>query len=604
MNKILITLVCVLALSGLSAQKLTQSDAVYEKIVKEYTLKNDGSIDFHYYKKLKLLTYFSFNRLYGESFIVYNPDHQTLKINSAFVTQQDGTVVPSPGNAFNEVLPHFAADAPFYNNLREMVVTHSGVELNATINLDYVIHTDAGYWPALMADEILTESSPVLEEVIRIHVPLAKTLNYKVFNNTVVPVVTESSNTREYTFTFQNIKENSHENYQPEEGIHLPGISFSTILMPEAMIYLDSQHALQFKSDESMKSSVRKVKKESKSDLDVLLNLQAMVVNDVNYYPVPFSDAGFTGRTAIETWESNGGTEFEKCILLTALLREAGINAETVGIIPDSLYDKNIGCLPLVRRFLVQANPRELEQIYLSPISTNDQNLIYSLKGNTVLLFNPQKPSITQIDGKYDNKALITANLLLDDSLKLSGSLEMQLFEESNPFYMLKKDSVAVEKLVNGISKESITSTKLVNCTQSRSVVNYKIDSDNALKTEQNYSFYKIPFSSAGSEKWGIHYLNEKRSTPLELPFPVEEMSHITIKVPDSVILLNSSENIERKNDFGYLNISISQNGNEIKITRILLISERTIPVEKYKAFKSMMDLWNENKYRELVLKR
>ena len=51
-----------------------ESDAIYEKITKEYILHEDGSMDYHYYKKLKLNTHFSFNRLYGETFIIYNPN--------------------------------------------------------------------------------------------------------------------------------------------------------------------------------------------------------------------------------------------------------------------------------------------------------------------------------------------------------------------------------------------------------------------------------------------------------------------------------------------------------------------------------------------------
>ena len=75
----------------------------------------------------------SMNSTYGESFIVYNPDFQTLKIHSSYTRQKDGTIVKTPDNAFVEVLPRFAADAPAYNQLKEMVVVHTGLELGATI---------------------------------------------------------------------------------------------------------------------------------------------------------------------------------------------------------------------------------------------------------------------------------------------------------------------------------------------------------------------------------------------------------------------------------------------------------------------------------------
>lgn len=74
------------------------------------------------YKELTLFTHTAMNGLYGESFIVYNPAYQELKIHESYTRQKDGTIVKTPGNAFVEVLPATAADAPAYNGLKEMVV--------------------------------------------------------------------------------------------------------------------------------------------------------------------------------------------------------------------------------------------------------------------------------------------------------------------------------------------------------------------------------------------------------------------------------------------------------------------------------------------------
>ena len=120
-------------------------DAEYQKLVKEYILQKDGSWDFHYRKEIKLLTHYSFHRLFGETFIVYNPLYQQLKINEAFTVMADGKKVIVPQNAFNGVLPGFAANIPAYNHLREMVVTHTGTEVGSVITLDYTIHSAGNF---------------------------------------------------------------------------------------------------------------------------------------------------------------------------------------------------------------------------------------------------------------------------------------------------------------------------------------------------------------------------------------------------------------------------------------------------------------------------
>ena len=58
------------------------ADAVYLKQVKEYTLNSDGSSSYHYYHKMLYNSYLSINRFYGETFVVYNPKYQTLRLTN------------------------------------------------------------------------------------------------------------------------------------------------------------------------------------------------------------------------------------------------------------------------------------------------------------------------------------------------------------------------------------------------------------------------------------------------------------------------------------------------------------------------------------------
>ena len=125
------------------------SEAEFGKLVKSYTLRTDGSQEMRVQKELTLFTHAAMNGLYGESFIIYNPAYQELKIHESYTRQKDGSIVKTPDNAFVEVLPSAAADAPAYNGLKEMVVVHTGLELGATIYLDYSVITRPGYLPEL-----------------------------------------------------------------------------------------------------------------------------------------------------------------------------------------------------------------------------------------------------------------------------------------------------------------------------------------------------------------------------------------------------------------------------------------------------------------------
>ena len=63
------------------------SEAEYKKLAKTWTLNADGSQEFRYDMELTLFTHTAMNGTYGESFIVYNPQYQELKINSSYTKQ-------------------------------------------------------------------------------------------------------------------------------------------------------------------------------------------------------------------------------------------------------------------------------------------------------------------------------------------------------------------------------------------------------------------------------------------------------------------------------------------------------------------------------------
>ena len=598
--KSILSIILTIVILTAYGQKSPESDAVFEKIVKEYTLNKDGSIDFHYYKKLKLLTHFSFNRLYGETFIVFNPDYQQLKINLSRTIQEDGKIIETPQNAFNEVLPHSAANAPYYNRLREMVVTHTGLEVNATIELDYTIHSDAGYFPALMGNDVISETSPIRKEVVIVNVPAGKELNYKVFNIRTSPQISEKDGMKVYTFTFSGIAERPHESFQPGFSGNLPRLTFSTEDMETVYGYLTKQDTFSYKTDKSMDNAVDKIKKKSKSDLMTALEIQEMVVNDINYYHLNQQYSGWKIRSAVDVWKSNGGTQFEKAVLMAALLRKAGINAVPVITFPARFYDENVGSLYLINEYLVQVNPRETEQLYLSPTSISSQNLIYLAAGYTVIALNADKPLRVEKIGAQENILSFSGSVTFDDSLKMSGSAELLLTNRINPYFELMKDSAYAKRLVSG----KVSSFELKNLSQTRATATYKFENEKHLKGNAGYYTFRLPECNKGSGSWGVRYLTSKRETPLEIPFTINESYELTVALPEGSKILNPVKKIEMKDSFGEMMIEISQSGNKVTVKRSLKITNKTIAVSSYKKFKEMMDLWNEKKFRELIVKK
>jgi len=589
---------------GLVNAQEFKSDAVFEKITKEYTLHGDGSIEYHYYKKLKLNSHYSMNRLYGETFIVYNPNNEALKINMAETTQLDGNIVKSPENAFNEVLPRAANNAPYYNHLREMVVTHTGLEVGATIELDYTLTSHADYYPGLMGNELITESSPITEEEIIIRIPKGMELNYKVFNIRTGPQIIESDESRIYVFKFTGIEENSHEYNQPKQNTHLPRLIFSTLNQESAIKYLADQTAFEFKCNQQMQSAINKIKQENQDDLSVILAIQKLVTDNINTYSVSSEYNGFKLREPIKVWQSNGGNQIEKTVLLVSLLREAGIHAEAVAVIPTKFSDKSIGCISAFHDFLVQVNPKEKEQMYISATQSANQNMVYSLDGNTALVLNADKFFSDPISELFENQVITKGELSLNDSMKITGNIEMLLTEKLNPYYKLNADSTYVKSLIGGnLSSGDIQSTDIINTAQYRSLVKMKIETKSPIKNHANYYFWELPLNKQGTQNWHLTYMNTERLDDFQLPEVINEQYSYEITLPGNIELINPVSLTEIKKDFGELVVSTVQDGNKVTVKRMLKITQKEISTLQYKDFKQMYDLWNDAKQWELALK-
>jgi len=604
MKKIILAIFCLFVIN-LSFSQKENADAEYLKILKEYTLNNDGSIDFHYSKELKLLTHYSFHRLYGETFIVYNTDFQKLKINSAFTIMADGKKVVTPKNAFNEVLPRFSTNAPAFNNIREMVVTHTGLERNTVINLDYTINSKKGFFPALMADEVLSESSPVKELIVKVNIPASKTLNFELLNLSGEPLISNKNGKKVYTWKFESLPANSKDYYQESDHGSAPRLIFSTSKdLKFAYDQFINQDAFVFNTNESMDKAIDKISSNETDQLTIALELQKLVSNDLKTLNIPLNSTGFKCRTAIETWKSNQGTHLEKALLLTALLQKANIKAEPVAVIPNNFYNKEIGNLLSFNDFWVRINLKKYGEIFISAVQTDKQNLKFSLEGKTALLLDKNVESLKVFSGKaMTSKIFVGGDFEFQNVDKLVGNLFLELKAEANPYFTIYNDSSNIKSLIRGISSKDFTSCEIEKLSQEMSRTHFEFETTGPFDKLKNYMTFQLPYISNGVESWHITLLPAERSVPLEIPESIHEKYEYAIVFPKELKPVSKPKNIEIKNEAGYLLIKFEKSEYEILITREIKFDKKIFGLDVYNDFREIMNAWNNKNYRKVIFK-
>lgn len=334
---IYIGIIGILLLAVLPAK--AASEAEFRKLSKTYTLRADGSQEVRVQKELTLFTHAAMNSLYGETFIVYDPDFQKLEIHESYTRQKDGNVIKTPANAMVEVLPSAAANAPAYNRLKEMVVVHTGLELGATIVLDYSIVSKAGYLPELDVCCPVKELSPIKEYTFRLNVPAGKAVHYELLNASAKPAITQGSGMKTFTWTLKDVKPRPYA-YPSARGAMGQVQAVSSGMMPvfiastwprydEALKSLKAQ--FQPGSHSIIEAKVAELTRGIEGNPQAIRNAIAGYMTELYQLGrcgVSLQEAGYRLRPASEVIRSAYGTQAELVNLDVTLQQAAGLEAE------------------------------------------------------------------------------------------------------------------------------------------------------------------------------------------------------------------------------------------------------------------------------------
>lgn len=380
MKKIYDYIVTLAALLFMAAPLKAASEAEFVKMHKTYTLHTDGSQEMRVQKELTLFTHTAMNRLYGESFIVYNPAYQQLKIHSSYTRQKDGTIVETPANAFVEVLPSAAADAPAYNGLKEMVVVHTGLELGATICLDYSVVTRPGYLPELDVCEQIEELSPIKEYVLSLSVPEGKPLHYELLNGKAVPAVQTAKGVQTVTWTLKNLPPSPN-----GVGVSLPAGSVQAIV---ASTYASRADALKVIGQQlgTASGEVAALAKRLTADAQTAgqkAERLTAYVQGLGHCRLSLSQTGYRLRPMAEVLRSAYGTEAEKAALLAALQQAVGIQAGLKAVFPKTKDEDAVGLAALSKLFVADEAVADMQE-FVAVVDMDARPVVLDAVSHTV----------------------------------------------------------------------------------------------------------------------------------------------------------------------------------------------------------------------------
>ncbi|MCB2205649.1 DUF3857 domain-containing protein [bacterium] len=620
-------LILAAASSALRAQDTT--DAVYENIQHEYLLRPDGSTLYSYSSKLKLLTPFAFTREYGESFITYNPKWQTLDVTRSETTMRDGSVVPSPVNAYNEVLPRSAAHAVPFNHLREMVVTHTGLEAGAVVDFAYTLESKPGMYPGLMGRVVCGSRNHVVQMSIRVVVPEGTELQWGFARDDIQPVITTEAGNTVYTWTRKHIPQYETEAHQSAPQRVLPVLYFSTsnydaialhVFGPEGPRPLPP-HVLELGE---------MINRQHATPLASALALRDWVAKRVGRCSVPLDLIGYRARPVEEILEFNVGSDLDRAVMLAQLCRSIGLEASPVLFSHDvTTRGMRIVQMPGEQGpVITEIGPEATPNVPALQLFTHAGVICQGLGEYPLIVLDPSLdtqggPCPSQYTTGYFmpieglppqiwhyaiGPSYSTSSMTSDWSLGGDGYVSGRSSISVNGVHSAVFDSSGFQKsarasLVNaaqGLHAEAGPMTVQQGTT---SVCEVSVDAKDPLKGIGGYFRFQIPLPPEGISALHLPIGDYNRITPVSLPGRMKEETRLVLHL-EGYHAVDVPSPVEFQNNIGSIRSVIKADAHDVEVTRVLTIDVDEVKPEGYVDLQALLRAWRNPSHNTLLFKQ
>lgn len=339
-------------------------DAVYHLISKSYTLNEDGSMDYHFRKELQLFTYSSFDK-YGETFIMYNTEWQTLTINEAYTVRKDGSKVQTPANAFNPMLPYSCTHCERFNTIREMVVTHTALENEATIVLDYTIHSQQPFFQDLWEDIELYEDAPIDKYEVVVTLPKNKSLNAEIYLDFQKDTVNPNSELTTTQWIFSHLPQKPKDDYLSPN--YLSNFTLNTVgSVTDFVQKICYQNAFIDNPKDLYKDVLEDILKGKTTDMDKILAVRDYIVDNIYTNDLPMCYMNYIVASPSTIWKTNCATPFEKNVLFKSMLEAIGYKP-TFGVFINNMSESALEIILNDQNYYITAAYKHQKSLILRP---------------------------------------------------------------------------------------------------------------------------------------------------------------------------------------------------------------------------------------------
>ncbi|TKJ40320.1 hypothetical protein CEE37_08315 [candidate division LCP-89 bacterium B3_LCP] len=209
------------------ASQLPPSDSVILYHGTTFTIHEDGRMD----RQEHLLRYLrNLNAWdeYCDPHLAFDSQWQELDVMISRVHTPDGRKVDTTPNGFNPIVPFGLDRAPDFTTMRQMVVTHLGVEHDVVTELKYTVSDTEPLYPWSWGEVLFGTHEPTLEREVIVKVPVGSVLALGWRKDALQYTKSERDGYQIATWRMMNLESIDLAETGSKAALFLPRVSFST----------------------------------------------------------------------------------------------------------------------------------------------------------------------------------------------------------------------------------------------------------------------------------------------------------------------------------------------------------------------------------------
>lgn len=317
------------------------ADAVIERWEQHWTIEADGGVRRRERQIVKIMNTRPIRR-FADPRIDVRAGSERLTLHAARTRTPDGRTLDVPEYGINLAGPGDTAGWPAYADWQQQVVSFSGIEPGAVLELDYEIASPAGAWTWPGASIRLDDEYPIVSRVVSVTVPASVSPRFATDDPSCAwrrYFQSERDGAVVHTWEWSGLRAVTVEPQAVPRVVHGARLTFTTAPNEAGFVEaLVSRVDTAAAPDEAIRAYAAKISKEEVTEAARVRKLAKTLRDRFNVVASPRVLRSLSIRPASEVYRANYGDSLEAAALLTASLRALDVSVSARVLIDEGRW--------------------------------------------------------------------------------------------------------------------------------------------------------------------------------------------------------------------------------------------------------------------------